>query len=239
MSGRQVAGRGEDIFANQVFEPIRSIDALLALGQGYSNLALFPGSGEGIARERQRRAMACLGEAVDLARDRHPVHFVSACIEMARHHLQTRGFDQVAAWLKRAEEVIPQTYRLRAGGTADDDPDGEPVDEFWRQAGEIEMIQGHLAFDRVTRDGACDSFREAASRAIPCYAWAFAQWHRFQGSTLEHRGRGGEIVARLRLGSMDDLEYVRETIFPQVELRVGRLYDLPELLEHTPLLARK
>jgi len=227
-----------DICANPVFEPIRSIEALLALGQCYSNLALFSGS-EGIARERQRRALACLGEAVDLAGDRHPVHHVSACIEMARHHLQTRGMDQVEPWLQRAEEAIPQTYRLRAGGTADDDPDGEPVDEFWRQAGEIEMIRGHLAFDRATRDGACDSFREAASQAIPCYAWAFAQWHQFQGSTPEYRGRGGEIVARLRLGSMDDLGCVRETIFPQVELRVGRLFDLPELLEHTPLLARK
>lgn len=228
-----------DIFANQVFEPVRSIEALLALGQCYSNLALFPGSGEGIARERQRRALACLGEAVDLAGDRHPVHYVSACIEMARHHLQTRGFDQVPAWLQRAEDAIPQTYRLRAGGTADDDPGGEPVDEYWRQAGEIEMIRGHLAFDRATRDGACDSFREAASQAILCYAWAFDQWHQFQGSTPEHRGLGGEIVTRLRLGSTDDFGYVRETIFPQVELRVGRLYDLPELLEHTPLLARK
>lgn len=226
--------RAIGVFERKVEEPVRLIEAHNELGCVYRERAALARSadpGSPLARSIARDAVRHLTTSVQLAEERGvPVLYVDSCEDLARTYFQRADFKNAEVWLRRAEEGIPSAYKIEKGIGLRDIPLEERIEEFWQQMGKIELLRGHLIYDRGKSNGMVS--REVLEQAMHHYVFAAAYFERFSERATGLEMTFKQLYRRFKLCKIEDLRHVQTQVIPGLAkafaldpFTVGRFFE--------------
>jgi tetratricopeptide (TPR) repeat protein len=223
--------RAVGIFQQHVYEPVRLIEAYNELGCTYRDWAELirhkdpdphlVGHYHGIAAQHLRRA-------IELAeKQKNTLLCVDSCEDLARTYFQNRQFDAAERWLRSAEDTIPDMYKIVVGSGLRNVLVEECVEGFWYQMGKIELLRGHLAFDRGRGNSNGKVSRKVLVKATQHYALAIGYFRQYSKQAAETRTIFKQIYSRLKYCKSDDIRCVQDQALPAIARTYG--LDLSDL----------
>lgn len=210
--------RAADIFPKIVDEPIRGIEACNELGCTHRERAALVHSedpGSPLVGEEEEKAVQYLTEAIGQAEGKNPVLYVDSCEDLAQVYFQGKDFDNTEFWLNRAADVIPSIYKIEQDSELRDIPVEECIEEFWRQMGKIEMLRGHLIFDRRSDSGGKVP-RQVLEQAMRHYVLAVAYFEQYSEHTVQSHTALERLYGNFRRCERGDLRYVQDEVLPSI-----------------------
>jgi tetratricopeptide (TPR) repeat protein len=203
---------------SEVVEPVRLVEIHNELGCAHRERAALLRSDdlESLeAREEEKKSEQCLKEAVERAEGEYPVLYVDSCEDLARTYFQRKDFSKVEEWLNRAAEAISSVYKIKEGSGVQEIPSEGCVEEFWWQMGKVEMLHGHMVYDRESNsDGGIS--RQVLAQAMRHYALAAAYFERYSEWAVEMRVTSERLYDNFRRCRRDDLQHLRAEVLPSV-----------------------
>jgi len=156
------------------------------------------------------------------------VLYVDSCEDLAQVYFQGKDFDNTEAWLNHAADVIPSIYKIEQDPELRDIPVEECIEEFWRKMGKIEMLRGHLIFDRGS-DSEGKVPRQVLEQAMPHYVLAVAYFEQYSEHTVQSHTAHEQLYGNFRRCERGDLRYVQDEVLPSIAatyaLNVARLRE--------------
>jgi tetratricopeptide (TPR) repeat protein len=212
--------RAVNVFEQVVKEPVRLVEALNELGCTYrerSKLAQETAPDRPLVRVTTSEAVRHLERSVELAMEHKlPVWYVDSCEDLAQVYFFRRDYDNTGLWLQRAEEGVPEDYKLREGEMEIEIPEEECVEAFWQEMGKIELLSGNLAFDVGTDGGAKPATWEVLEEAARHYLLSAAYFEKFSERAFGLRATFRQMYDRFKYCSFDELQYLRGRALPAV-----------------------
>lgn len=210
-----------DIFTDIVDQPQRLVEAYNELGcacRGRAALARHDEKSP-LARSVSREAVHYLTECTELARKRgFPTMYVDACEDQALTFLQRQDYGYADLWLRRAEELVPDQYKLKEGVGMPDVPAEDCVEEFWQLMGKIELRRGYLIWEvgRSSGDGIVS--RSTLEEAMRHFAFAIAYFENYseQAAGLETTLR--QLHDLFKTCKYEDLRHIEDELLPALEV---------------------
>lgn len=228
------------IFETEVQEPVRLVEAYNELGCVYREraaLARYVGR-EADVQDYVRAAETWLDKSIQMADKLNAyVLYADSCQDLALTFFQAGDVDRAEAELDRAEAVIPAPYKAVHRGAVIAEAD--LVEEFWQQMGKIELLRGHLAFEKDVRRGGQAS-RAGLEEAITHYAFAATYFERFSERATGLRTTFTQLYDRFKRSQLEDLRYLQTTTLPALVEKHGLDANrLAKFLEDTLGLAQR
>jgi tetratricopeptide (TPR) repeat protein len=218
--GAKHLDRAVNVFEQVVKEPVRLPEALNELGcihREQSRLAQETAPDRPLARASASEAIRYLERSTELAKDLElEVWYVDSCEDLAQVYFLRRGYDSTRVWLQRAEEAVPEEYKLREGEVKKEIPEEKCVEAFWLQMGKIELFQGNLAFDVGTDGGTRPATLEVLEEAARHYLLSAAYFEKFSARAVGLRATFRQMYDRFKYCPFDELQYLREKALPAV-----------------------
>ncbi|MEJ5198541.1 MAG: hypothetical protein WHX53_06430, partial [Anaerolineae bacterium] len=222
---RRFLERAIDIFQKEVTEPVRLVEAYNELGctfREWAALERHHDPASALPRALNGTAIKWLGESLRLAEEiKSWVQYTDACEDMAEVYAQQADFDRAELWLKRAEEKIPDTYKIVEGQGLPDVPLEERVEEYWQIMGKVELRRGHLTYDREAAAHEGKVGRAALEEAMKHYAFAATYFERYSAHAVRLEATHKQVYSRVRHCKLEDLEYIQGTFLPSLKDRYG------------------
>ncbi len=221
---RQADERAMGIF-KEVTEPVRLIEAYNELGCTYREWAALerdhdPASP--LPRALSATALRWLEESLRLAEEVGSwVQYTDTCEDIAEVHVQQGDFDRAELWLRRAEEKIPDAYKIVEGYGLPDVPLAERVEEYWQILGKVELRRGHITYDREDAANQGKVTRPALEEAMKHYAFAATYFERYSAHAVRLEATHKQVYSRIRRCKLEDLEYIQGTFLPSLKDRYG------------------
>jgi tetratricopeptide (TPR) repeat protein len=214
--------RAITIFEKIVEEPARLIEAYNELGCTYRERAALARSGDPespLARSIAREAVQHLTTAIRLAEDKNVIQYVDSCEDLAQTYFQRQDFENTEVWLHSAEEAIPGTYKIEEGVGLRDIPAEGCVEEFWQQIGKIELLRGHLIYDRDEYERKLRDSKEKVSRPVleqtmRHYTFAAAYFERYSERATGLETTFKQLYSRFKRCKIEDLRHVQGQVLP-------------------------
>ena len=212
--------RAVSIFEGAVEEPIRLVEALNELGctqRERSRLAQDMAPDRPLVRATAADAVRHLERSVELAKKhRLQVWHVDSCEDLAQVYFLHHNYENTRICLERAEEQIPEDYRIREGGAETKIPEEECVEAFWLEMGKVELLHGNLAFDVGTEGGAKPATLEVLEEAARHYLLSAAYFEKFSERAVGLRATFRQIYDRFKHCTFTELQYLREKALPAI-----------------------
>jgi len=216
--GVQHLDRAVSIFEKIVDEPVRLVEALNERGCTYrerARLAYEMGPEHPGARTISLRAIDDLKSAMKLA-EKHKLEmwYVDSCEDLAQIYFLQGDFDNTKFWLQRAEEAVPENYKIKEGGLAAKVPEEEWVEAFWLQMGKVELLRGSLEFDLGTDRSSRPATHEVLRNTAQHYMLSAAYFEKYSERAVGLGDAFKQMYDRFKLSTLNDLEYLREKALP-------------------------
>jgi tetratricopeptide (TPR) repeat protein len=217
--------RAIKIFERDVEEPVRQVETYNELGCAYRERAANERLGDPnspLARSIARDAGRHLEKGCELAEKMGaPVLYVDSCEDLAQTYFQRGDFDNTEIWLRHAQERIPESYLIKKGSGLQEIAVEERVEEFWHQMGKIELLRGHLVYDRDEEARKAKSSKEKVSRAvleeaIQHYVFAAAYFERFSPRAAGLETTLKQIYSRFKRCKIEDLRHMQTEVIPNL-----------------------
>jgi tetratricopeptide (TPR) repeat protein len=209
-----------DIFDKKVTEPVRLIEAYNELGCTYREwAALEKGQDPRSALPRALFASAnkqLLEGLEQAAKWESWVQYVDGCEDMAQTFFQQGNLDSTALWLNRAEEKIPALYKIVEGEGLPDVPIEERVEEYWQHMGKVELLRGHLEYERGVAEGQGKVSRPVVECMTQHYAFAAAYFERHSGHAVRLESTFKQVHSRFKRCKIEDIRYVQQQLLPHL-----------------------
>ena len=223
--GTKHLDRAANVFEHVVKEPVRLVEVLNELGCTHrerSILAHETAPDRQLARASSSRAIEHLGRSIELAKDLElGVWYVNSCEDLAQIYSLRHDYDNTRTWLQRAEEGVPDDYRLREDGAETEIPEEKRIEAFWLQMGKIELLRGNLAFDVGTNGGAGPVTRQVLREAAEHYLLSAAYFVKFSERTAGLRTTLRQMYDRFKHCTFAELQYLREEALPAIADKYG------------------
>jgi tetratricopeptide (TPR) repeat protein len=211
------------IFEDVVEEPMRLIESYNELGCAHREraaLARSVASESPLARSIARGAVQHLTMSIQLAKKTGAtISYVDSCEDLAQTYFQRRDFDNAEVWLRRAEEEIPNIYKIEKGRGLRDIPLEERIEEFWQQLGKIELLRGYLVYEQGVSDGKVS--RQVLEQAMPHYVFAAAYFERYSERATGLETTFKQLYRRFKLCKIEDLRHVQRQVLPSLAKTYG------------------
>lgn len=213
------------IFGEEVTEPVRLVEAYNELGCIFREWAVLERSHDpasALPRALNGTAIKWLEESLRLAEQIQSwVQYTDTCEDIAEVHAQQGDFGRAELWLKRAEEKIPDTYKIVEGHGLPDMPLEERVEEYWQVLGKVELRRGHLTYDREAAANQGKVARSALEEAIKYYAFAATYFERYSAHAVRLEATHKQVYSRIRRCKLEDLEYIQGIFLPSLKDKYG------------------
>ena len=218
--GAQHLNRAVGIFEHVVDEPVRLVEALNELGCTYrerSRLAQEMAPASPLARTIAAEAIKILGRCIELT-DKYtfPASYIDSCEDLAQIYFLRRDYDNTDVCLQRAEERVPEEYKLREGGLQTEIPEEKRIEAFWLQMGKIKLLRGSLAFDLGTDGGSRPATHEVLQETAQHYLLSAAYFEQYSDRAVGIRATSRQIYDRFKHCTPDELQYLREEALPKI-----------------------
>lgn len=223
-----------DIFEQRVCEPVRLIGAYKELGcthHAWEALAAGEESESSQICLPGAQAIECLKTAIGLARPKNKVLYANACTNLAQVYFDHQDFDHAELWLQHAASAVPENHKARNDSELQALPLESRFEGLWHEMIGIELLRGHLAFNRALCSDDTDGFRRAATEAIRDYTFAIIQSKHYAPYLLQAGDVLQPIYAQLKQGKQSDIQYIREQILPNVRTTDKSVPSAYELIE--------
>jgi tetratricopeptide (TPR) repeat protein len=211
--------RAAGIFEQVVNEPVRRIQAYNELGCTYRDRAAMHYDSDPkspMARSISRDAVQSLATSIHLSEEGHLVMYVDSCEDLAQTYFQRKDYNYAEMWLKRAEDRIPDRYRLQKGEGLPPVPEEECIEEFWQQLGKIELLRGYLVYD-IGMSLSDDTVpRQVLEQAMHHFVFAAAYFERYSEQATGLRTTFKQLYDRFKQCKHDDLRYIQEQSLPTI-----------------------
>jgi tetratricopeptide (TPR) repeat protein len=221
---RRAEERAIGIF-KEVTEPVRLVEAYNELGCTYREWAALERDhalDSPLPRALSATAIRWLEESLRQAEELGSwVQYTDTCEDIAEVYVQQGDFDRAALWLQRAEEKIPDAYKIIEGRGLGDVPLEERVEEYWQILGKVELRRGHMAYDRADAANQGKVTRAALEEAMTHYALAATYFERYSAHAVRLEATHKQVYSRIRRCKLEDLEYIQGTFLPSLKDRYG------------------
>jgi len=212
--------RAIDIFTSVITEPRRLVEAYNELGctgRGRAALARKDGKlplARSVSRDAVQHLTTCIQEA-----EKHdfPVMYVDACEDLAQTFFQRQDYDYTELWLQRAEERIPDQYRVKKGVGIRQIPAEECVEEYWQLMGRIELLRGYLAYELGQGNGGSKASRPVLEEAMQHFVFAAAYFERYSPRSLGLETVFKQLYDRFKQCRYDDLKHIQDVLLPEIQ----------------------
>jgi len=212
--------RAVNIFERVVKEPVRLVEALNELGcthREQARLAYETAPDSPRARVISLEAIRYLERSIMLAEEHQvPMWYVDSSEDLAQIYFLRHDYGNTSDWLQRAEEAVPEDYKLRADRVRKKIPEEECVEAFWLQMGKIELLHGNLAFDIGTEGGAKPATLEVLEEAAEHYLLSIAYFERFSVEAVGLSATFKHTYDGFKYCTFDELQYLREKTLPSI-----------------------
>lgn len=220
-------------------EPIRLINAYNELGCVYREQAAqaYTMAPHTVPNQPEQLAEHYLNQAITLAQEReYWVQYVDSYEDLAQLYFQALRLDKANECLNSAENAVPDIYKIKEGLGLQDIPIKDCSEEFWRQMGKIEVLRGHLAFDRE-QPNTDKASRSVLDRAVQHYALAAAYFDGYSGQARLQIAFE-QLYDHFKRYNRDDLEYAQNILLPAIAAKYHlNLAHLTEFFRDTLGLA--
>lgn len=207
-----------EIFSpHAIDEPIRLIEAYNELGCVYREQATLADARDParLLSPAAEMAIKNLQEAIARAQEKkYWVQFVDSYEDLAQVYFQVRHYSKVEECLDKAEEAVPDVYKVKEVAGLQEIPPEDCCEEFWRQMGKIELQRGHLTFDREQSNSEGAS-RSLLNQAMQHYALAAGYIERYSGQT-RFQISVEQLYDHFKHHSRADLEYAQNELLPAI-----------------------
>ncbi|MGC8782284.1 MAG: tetratricopeptide repeat protein, partial [Anaerolineae bacterium] len=222
---RRAQERARDIFQKEVNEPVRLVEAYNELGCIFREWAALERSHEpfsALPRALNGTALKWLEESLRLAEElRSWVQYADTCEDIAEVYVQQGDYERAELWLTRAEEKIPDIYKIVEGRGLPDVPLEERVEENWQMMGKVELRRGHLTYDREAAANQGKVTRPALEEAVKHYAFAATYFERYSAHAVRLEATHKQVYSRVRRCKLEDLEHIQGTFLPSLKEKYG------------------
>jgi tetratricopeptide (TPR) repeat protein len=198
-------------------EPIRLIEAYNELGCVYREQATRTDIVDSARPQTPADDMAIqnLQEAIAQAQEKkYWVQYVDSYEDLAQVYFQARHLDKAEECLDRAEEAVPDIYKIKVGAGLQAIPPEDCSEEFWRQMGKIELLRGHLAFDRE-QTSSSEASRSLLNQTVQHYALAAGYFERYSGQ-IRFQFAVEQLYDHFKRHNRADLEYAQNELLPAI-----------------------
>ncbi len=76
---------------------------------------------------------------------------MDCCEDLAQVYFGRGDLGNTEIWLRRGEDTIPPEYKIAEGTGLQPIAIEECVEEFWQLMGKIELLRGHMEYERGVR----------------------------------------------------------------------------------------
>ncbi len=218
---RRYIERARDIFEKKVTEPVRLIEAYNELGCIYREWAILekdhdPASP--LPRALFTSARKQLDEGLAEAEKWQSwVQYIDSCEDIAQTYFQQGDLDSAALWLNRAEDKVPALYKIVQGQGLPDVSIQERVEEYWQLMGKVELLRGHLEYERGISEGLGKILPPTVERMTQHYAFAAAYFERHSGHAIRLESTFKQVHSRFKRCKIEDIRYVQEHLLPSLK----------------------
>jgi tetratricopeptide (TPR) repeat protein len=160
-------------------------------------------------------AIKHLQQAITRAREKeYWVQFVDSYEDLAQVYFQTGQLDNAEECLDKAEEVVPDIYKIIAGAGLREIPLEDCSEEYWRQLAKIELLRGHIVFDheQPNSDGVR---RSRLDQALEHYALAADYLERYSGQ-VRFQTAVEQLYDHFKRRNRADLAYAQSELLPAI-----------------------
>ena len=228
--------RAVQIFAEEVQEPLRRVEALNELGCIYRARAALDqqkADEPRLFRAASGAAVEYLMKSIELAEKLDlPLLLADSCEDLAQVYLMRKEYDKAHSMLDRGEQVVPEGYRLRPGREWSAIKTESAIESFWLQLGKIELLRGNVSFDIGTENGKRPVTRDVLEETMLHYLSSTAYFERFSEQAVGLGETFRQMYHRFRTCSHEDLAYLQERVpdlaaeYGIVSLeRLGRFFE--------------
>jgi hypothetical protein len=212
--------RAVGIFMETIDEPRLLVEAYNELGCACRGRAALARRDEKspLARSVSREAVQYLTKCTDLAKEKgYLTMYVDACEDQARTFLQRQDYDYADLWLRRAEESVPDQYKIKEGIGMSDVDFEECVEEFWQLMGKIELLRGYLVYEVGLSRGDGKVSRSILEEAMRHFAFAIAYFENYSEQAAGLETTLKQLHDLFKTCEYEDLRHMRDELLPALE----------------------
>jgi hypothetical protein len=208
-----------DIFTNTIPEPARLAEANNELGCACRGRAALARKDDKLSQARSvsRDAVKYLNDCTQLAEDQFPVIYVDACEDLAQTFFQRQDYDYTELWLQRAEEHIPDQYKVEKGAGIPETPAAACVEEYWQLMGKTELLRGYLAYELGLTSGEGKVSRPVLEEAMQHFVFAAAYFERYSPRSFGLETVFKQLYQRFKQCRNEDLKHVQAELLPEIQ----------------------
>ncbi len=211
-----------EIFENEVTEPTRQIEAYNELGCTYREYAILvrhldPGTARG--SELLSKAVHFMQMALPRAQEsRNVLKYLNVCQDLADTYFLQGDLNDADELLRQTEGRIPDSYKIHEGSGMQRIAPEAREEEYWLQLGKLELLAGHLAYERGRLATRGKMPAQVLDEALKHYAFAVAYFERYSKSSPRSEAMLKEIYERLKASKIEDLRRIQDQVIPRLEV---------------------
>lgn len=213
------------IFSTSVKEPIREIQARNEMACCYRarHLLLFhDGAAESEKDMAFAQARLHFRHAIDVARQKnYTIEELDSVQDLAVLFMRAGQYDEAERRLLEVRKRIPDSHKVQTGEGLAELEETERVDAFYKLMGQVELLEGAIAFERGRiqgRDGGRPRSmptKEALLETAHHYLLAVSYFHQYSGETFAHRLTYARIYKRFQDCDPGLVNEITEDHFPR------------------------